>query len=343
MAIFSWRYVEQPFRTGKEKKQASGQSITIAVMATMVLLLGMGLWTMRTDGCPQRMPPAVLAIIDDSSGPSELKALNSDALTCNSDRLPLIGEDNADVPISFVLWGDSHALAVAKLCDKLAKNYRLKGALATKSGATALLGNWNEQVEQEAVNWNHAVLNYVHRNKIPNVIIVSRWSVCADVGNEQETDLFAKALQHTAQSLSGKGIRVWVMMQIPEQPANPQRELALAAWSKRSVPVGITIEQHAEIQQPVFFAFSKLDSSIVLNPHEFCFDAEGRSRIGSGERSFYRDDDHLSYVGAKELIQPLLRPVFAKIADQKTAGMIGASIATDLKARKAFLSKGATW
>lgn len=323
LAVLSWRYVETPFRTGKGKKEVSGRTITIAVMASTIVMLGLGIWTLRSEGYPQRMPAAVLTIIEDSTGSSERKAMNSEAITCNLDRLPLLGETQPDAPISFVLWGDSHALAVAKLCDKLGKDFGIQGALATKSGTAALLGQ--SQFEQEAIEWNDAVLAYMLRNKVDNAIIVSRWSVCAQAGDQEEMDRFAKALDHTVQSLSEKGIRVWIMMQVPEQLENPQKELALAAWSGRSTPVGITREQHAEIQQPVTAAFSDFDSSIVLSPDAFCFDSEGRSRIGSSGNSFYRDDDHLSEVGTLELIQPLLRPVFVLIADQNNGDSADAS------------------
>ena len=80
-----------------------------------------------------------------------------------------------------------------------------------------------------------------------------------------------------------------------------------------------------KIQQPVTAAFSDFDSSIVLSPDAFCFDSEGRSRIGSSGNSFYRDDDHLSEVGTLELIQPLLRPVFVLIADQNNGDSADAS------------------
>ena len=228
LAVLSWRYVETPFRAGKGKREVSGRTITIAVMASTVVLLGLGIWTLRSEGHPQRMPAAVLTIIEDTTGSSERKAMNSEAIACNQDRLPLLGEVQPDAPISFVLWGDSHALAVAKLCDKLAKDYGIQGALATKSGTAALLGQ--SQFEQEAAEWNDSVFAYMDRNKIANAIIVSRWSVCAQAGNQEEMDRFAKALDHTAQSLSDRGIRVWIMKQVPEQLENPQKELALAAW-----------------------------------------------------------------------------------------------------------------
>ena len=344
LAVLSWKYVESPFRSGKQKTQASGRTITFATMASALLMLGLGSWIMRSEGCPERMPAEVLAIIEDTTGSAARKAMNSDVAACNSDHLPLIGDVRADDQISFVLWGDSHALAVAKLCDELAQDYGIKGALATKSGTAAFLGDLQRKGEHESIEWNEAVFNYIHRNRITNVLIVSRWLGCVQSGNKNAADHLAKALDHTTQLLSENGIQVWIMMQVPEQPENPQRGLALAAWSGRSTPYGVTIERHSEVQKPVFQAFAKLDSSIVLNPDVFCFDAEGRSRIGSGKRSYYRDDDHLSYVGAKELIRPLLRPVFAKIAEQKTVGMPSAIVARNQDTSDALsLTKAATW
>ncbi len=318
LAILSWRFVEGPFRTSPLLTRLSGRSLATAVGVSMVLVVGAATQTLRAEGYPARMPAKVLAIIKDSSRPQDLKALDRDAAACDKDELPSIGHRDATLPISFVLWGDSHARALVNLCDELGKQHRLRGVVATRSGTPPLLNPTPEEAPVDAQKWNEAVLRFLRRNRVEHVIIVSRWSVCVRTRQGEDASGLAASLAHTIDALSEMGIRPWILMQVPEQLKNPQHELALAAWSGGDIPVGVTAEQHAAASQTVVQAFtdSQIDPSLILNPLAYCFDAQNRSRIGSASRSFYRDDDHLSDAGALHLIQPVLKPVFESIATQ---------------------------
>ena len=167
-----------------------------------------------------------------------------------------------------------------------------------------------------AVDWNDAVFSYLRRHEISNVIIVSRWCWYVQAETGPDSASLGLALNHTVQSLSENGIRVWIIQQVPEQQENPQRGLALAVWSGRELPLGVSLEQHVETQQHVLQGFSEaaLNGAVLLDPESFCFDGQERSRLGSEIHSFYRDENHLSDTGAVEFVQPLLRPIFAELA-----------------------------
>src|SRR5262249_29960466 len=82
-------------------------------------------------------------------------------------------------PPSFVLWGDSHAMVIASLCDELARSKGLSGQCFGASGITPLLNAWNDhrQTRQIQLDWNRRVVDWIKSNKVPNVIIVSRWEM----------------------------------------------------------------------------------------------------------------------------------------------------------------------
>ncbi len=314
LAVLSWRFVETPFRTSEFWAKLSGRAIlTGAVCSAAVILMG-AVWTVKSGGFPERIPPNVLAIIEDASRPDGYKSMYRDTLACEADFLPLLGKLYPQQPIAFVLWGDSHARAVAELCDEIAHDVGIQGAIATKSGTTPLLDAWHPRVSQDAIEWNDAVFNYLRRHHVPNVLIVGRWTTAAKSGGGEISTKLTEALENTAQSLADRGIQAWFLMQIPEQPGNPQRGLALAAWSESRVPVGISRDQFEMRHQHALRAFTDVTSTNLIDPIPFCFDEFGRSKVGSRKHSYYRDDDHISAVGARELVKPVLLPVFARFA-----------------------------
>ena len=324
LAVLSWRFVETPFRSSEFWTRLSGRSILTGAVFSTALILMVAVWTVRAGGFPERIPPNVLAIIEDSSRPDDLKSMDRDASACEADALPLIGKLNPQQPIAFVLWGDSHARAVAKLCDEMAQEVGIQGAVATKSGTAPLLVARHPQGSQEAMEWNDAVFRYLLRHKVPNVLIVGRWTTVAKVDSAK----FSKALGNTARLLADQGMQAWFLMQIPEQPENPQRGLALAAWSGSRIPEGISREQFETHHRQAIRAFTVITPKELIDPIPYCFDVNGRSRLGSSNHSYYRDDDHLSDFGARELLQPVLQPLFTRFAGEQNGSIRSSNVKT---------------
>ena len=317
LAVLSWKFVEQPFRHGRTAQELSFHTVTSCLLGSTTLLIVFAILSIRTGGFPQRLPTRVHAILADSSTPEDLKAMDRDAPACDADKLPLIGDLDPDQPISFLLWGDSHARAIVQLCDQLGEQYGIKGAVAVKSATTPLLGKWNPTIKQDAVDWNRAVFEYLQRHHIRRVFILARWSAQAEDLGKNAPSKLAVGLRDTTYSLSRKGIKAWYMLQVPEQPENPERSLALAAWRGGASPRGVDALQHEKLQNPVAQAFflSALDRSMILDPRPYCFDAEGLARLGTRYSSYYRDTNHLSNVGAVELLTSLFQPIFEQIAE----------------------------
>ncbi|MDA7493065.1 acyltransferase [bacterium] len=324
LAWLTWRFVEQPFRRSARLTGMSGKRLVGFLIASSMLMVAIAAWTLRSEGIPNRLPRRVRQVINDASKPDGFEKIYRDAEACDLDQLPLIGRVNDEQQISFVLWGDSHARVVSRLCDDLANEFGIQGVVATKSGTSPLLGKWSTSPlmgredprgDREAIAWNDAVLRYLRRNHISNVIIAARWLHCAPA--DKSPDELTLALRNVYTTLTDNGVQVWIMMQVPEMPQSPARELTLATWAGWSLPLGISEEQHLNNQRQVFRAFSDsgIPNSAVLDPRTHCFGVDGNARLGTRERSFYEDRHHLSKIGASQLLQPLLRPVISQIAN----------------------------
>ena len=66
-------------------------------------------------------------------------------------------------------------------------------------------------------------------------------------------------------------------------------------------------------------------SITLLDPAEHCFDESNHCIIGTLQKSFYSDENHVSKAGAEELVRPILRRAFQEIAATKVASNAAAS------------------
>jgi hypothetical protein len=239
-----------------------------------------------------------------------------------------------DGPPSFVLWGDSHAMAIASLCDELARSRGLSGQCLAASGIFPLLGTWNDRptAREIQLEWNRRVVEWIKRNKVANVIIVARWEwavpsrfsdwrardkenrrmmfIIKDdntraVSNEDSRRVLQEHFDETISALQSPDRRVWLVMQVPVQNDLP------GGRSTRGVPAKTYEQQQYEINRVL--KGSKWPMVSVIESGQSWFDSDGFSYVGDSGGSYYIDKDHVSSYGAKKLLGPLLEPVFDRI------------------------------
>lgn len=331
IAYVSWKYVERPFRKGGSFH--SGKTVVSLTFSSSLCLVLFSLWVDNARGLPSRIPDRVLPYAARNAVPERF--VGNTALAQRGD-LPQLGtSSHPSEPIAFLVWGDSHALAIAELCHTLAREHNIRGAIAARGATVPLLGTWCSHNGPQAVEWNQAVLQFVKSRRISNVVLVSRWAVY--IGGEssgERTDLLIRdeqssrvcpeesmavlrrGFERTVAALAADGTNVWIMKQVPMQATDPTRSLFLAAYLERRLSMGVTSETHARQQSGVsrILDASRSSGLQVLDPADCCFDSSGHSRIGDAEGSFYVDDDHISKRGAEILLRPLLEPVFMRIA-----------------------------
>lgn len=350
--VLSWRYIETPFRkhfsetpVWKTAGSAFAVSLAIACLALVVV---------QTQGLPQRLPPQIREMITLKHGydkyVAETEQLKNGKAYVVKTTLPLA--DSCD----FVLLGDSHGMMVATLFEQLTQQHNVNGEFVVKAGVAPLQGVWKvADVGKEGLAWGNAALNYVVSRKPKNVILVGRWSAYID-GPPENTlaryqqilvdeanptsngksamPVFEAAMQRTVASLEDAGCHVWILKQPPEQSCNPQLETPRACFIGYEIPSGVTRQEHLQRQRQANDVIDRLAAASsqihVLDPAGSCFSDSDLSIIGSLEGSFYRDGNHLSRLGAQNLLRPTLVPLFedmqairlAEKADITTSGSI---------------------
>ena len=136
-AVASWRYVERPFR-GKsgllERRQLF--AVALSVMAVAVIASGAAI---VADGWPARSEPAVRRIID---GGNDRRSRNWECgdttpARVRSGELCRTGSPQAATP-TFLVWGDSHARAMADAIGAAGAQADVAGLLALRPGCAPL-------------------------------------------------------------------------------------------------------------------------------------------------------------------------------------------------------------
>ncbi len=331
-ATASWRYVEQPFRTRIVSASRPALFSTMGAAAAFVILIAaVGI---AGRGLPQRLPPqAVQYASGRTDQDSEISACQESLQRIQNVDPCRLGSSKAK-RIDFVVWGDSHAGAIAPAFRVLANETGTSGWLATLPGCAPLLG----VVRRDASGCdrlNDVVISAIEQHDVRTVFLVGRWDV--------------NALGRTGWEIS-RGLRMVSLRDAESRETSPaetravferglSRTLVRLRHSLRSVVLVMDVPNTA-IDTPAFLAKSAIDGNIgrdvridipahggrldsidgmltqlcrewhvmTIDPKLFlCLGSQ--CLVAKDGRSLYQDDHHLSVFGALQLID-VIRPVF---------------------------------
>jgi peptidoglycan/LPS O-acetylase OafA/YrhL len=333
LAYLSWRFVETPWRRprpGQRRRIVYAAAVCSGIAISCVAAI-----VVTSAGAPARFNETVLHIADTRDMPRIYLTTQSAA---QEGRLPTIGFTGDGRQPQFLLWGDSHLESISILCDALANEFGVTGALAMHPGTPPLLDAWTIKNKDEVIGFNRSIRSYVRRHDIAEVVLVSRWSVYIDESPENRGNLIVDAeydlrsgsavetlrrsLRRTLASFQEDGVRVWIMKQVPTQDFDVTRRLQLCEYFGLPLPTGSSREwstAHHRCANRVLEECASLGMRSI-DPDPFCYDEDGRAIIFDGQRSLYVDSNHVSVHGADQLLRPLLGPVFQEIAEFASDG-----------------------
>jgi peptidoglycan/LPS O-acetylase OafA/YrhL len=335
LSILSWRYIETPLRT--KRMLPTTTPLLKASVVTLLVLFCSGAALARLRGLPHRYGTSFAAPLT-AADPEWAHWGNCQAAF--SRQHSAAGLCDLGVPggaPSFLLWGDSHARALASGVQLSAARLGLTGKLATHS-ACPPLGGIERPSRTSCEAFNQAVLRMLaHSPQIKTVLLAARWALSAEgtrYGHESGTSVHLVDLQspgtttrsdaelveiglwRTIDRLHRLGKQVVLVRAIPEvgydvpsayfvahatgRDANALIAPARADYRRRTAEVRALFAQIAA-QQPVAF----VDPARYL-----CTDICPVVRSG---HPMYRDDDHLSTFGSRYLA-PAFDGVFAGLA-----------------------------
>ncbi len=311
LAIFSWKFVETPFR--KRKLLKSRRQIFRLAGVVTVLLFVSGLTIHASGGFPSRMPPAVQEYanaVGDHDYPRGVELKQAQA-----GDFPEIGSGDKGRPIDLLVWGDSHAMAAMPVLDLLCREHSVRGVSATHLATAPLKGYKSDNrnsPKDDGTAFNSAVLEFIHAKHIPDVVLIARWG--GYIETDKGTARLRSGILATMDALQDAGTRIWILRQVPEHPRDVPRDLATAVFNRRDPnKLGLSLAEHLEAyhrQDTLFEGLSeRYPNVVVLNPTDLFVNSFGRCRIALDGKALYRDKDHLTPPGAM-VLRPLFEPIF---------------------------------
>jgi peptidoglycan/LPS O-acetylase OafA/YrhL len=321
-ASFTWKFVENPFRGRNAIGTRAWIFSTAAAVAMLFAVFG-GL-ALATDGFPSRF-----------SGEARFLINSRDDFWKRRDACDhkICHVGTADAPESFILWGDSHAGALAPAFEHLAQSDNIAGAVAFHSGCAPLLGlkRYGAQSE-DCTGYGNSVLDYINAHHIKNVFIHGRWGLYTesvrpeqgipllltpDLRPEENYAVFSQLVNSTLKELHDLNLNVVIIGSVPEVGTNVPETLARDAISGKPVAFNLPREQFMKRQERAFQvlrdAADKYSDQIVY-PHEaLCTTSE--CSVMKEQYPLYSDDDHLSVHGAM-----YLTPMFATLLKAGPSG-----------------------
>ena len=312
VAVLSWRFVETPVR----KRIVFGSRSRIFVLAgtCTAAFVFCGWMIDAKGGFPSRLPETVRSVEWTTPEQQRQKFSRFDLSVENirSGTLTELGAGDKEPEPSFLLWGDSHGMAVLPVLDALCRERKVRGVAATHFGRAPLLG-FAKIGDVQAALFCEEVVSFVRRNHVRDVFLVAHWKfyVADDPAEARH------ALLVTVAALKEAGARIWIMKDVPVQRWPVSRGIAtIMARGGNPDDAGLLVADHIKVSQqyaPFFERLSGLGVSIV-DPAECLVSPAGRCRITKDGVPLYFDDNHLSEKGAM-MLQTCLEPIFNRRAN----------------------------
>ncbi len=337
IAVLSWRYIERPFR-GRDGVLTRNALFGVATAST-VLMITFGAALYLTGGVPQRLPAdvAALAAAAQDRNPTTLQCFNPSAAAVGARDVCRIGAHTPHPP-TFLLWGDSHANAIAPGIEAAALAAGKTGLFVAAAACPPLLGVMRFESRKAAacIDFNETVLDLVTRDRsIATVILAARWVISAngtryknepgepvfitDAQSEQtnrgsvaeNTAVFRRGLSRTLHALAADGKHIVVVGPIPEIGWRVPDVMAKAAYFGTHWDIAPTLNEYRIRQRDVFAILTTLQHEVpfeLVLPHlALCNDHD--CPVARDGAPLYHDEEHLTSYGARTLT-PLFSGVF---------------------------------
>jgi peptidoglycan/LPS O-acetylase OafA/YrhL len=325
LAYFSWKYVERPFRN-KSWLPARSRFFVASGCCSLLLVLGGSAYIVGK-GLPGRLPESLrVAPLGDLSNKRKWRSciFRTSEVQQGGDFCTLGIEGGKP---SFLLWGDSHALALGAGVSFSAREHNRTGGLAAWVGCPPLLGVAPQfpANDTRCQDLNAAVIDYVERNpSIETVILAARWNLyvlgtpfiegevdpvtlvdLADAGAIEGDNprLFARGLEQTIVKLQAMGKQVAVVSQVPEM----RHHVRLAFWTANLTGrnagdlIAVGADDYRERSNVGLRILAQLaerhDVQLLRVDSILCDDS--RCRATHDGIALYTDEDHLSLYGSE--------------------------------------------
>jgi peptidoglycan/LPS O-acetylase OafA/YrhL len=306
LATLSWRFVERPFR---QSGHFTRNQIFAASIAGSAFIAALALVIVVGRGMPYRFDARTLALAAgaDDFDPTRRQCINVALDRAPTDPACAVGSAARRMGMGrFVLWGDSHAAAMATAVDLAADRVRVGGTLVSFNACPPLLGvagprlSWKDQ--QSCLARNAALVERVRADPaIQTVVMTAFWSAYFDPAKPDDTRRLGVALRATLDELGGK--RVIFLLDTPRAPSDLPWALALSRHFGRAPPTLISGDNDLVVR--VAGSVGGKAVTVVSTSSLFCRSPGGCALFANG-RPILSDSNHVGATTARALIGPYL-------------------------------------
>ena len=325
LAVLSWRFVERPFRGAHAVLTRRG--IFVCAGLAMATATAIGIVFDATEGAPARLPVQVarLVAVGDDKPPERRRCEGLAPARIAPDTVCRVNDSAA--PVSFAVWGDSHAMAMMPAFRAASLKAGLNGYNLSSNGCVPLLGVWRPRRDPQAecAGFTQASLGLMQaEDGLRTVFLVARWARhlegtvfgeesgetlwLADidqVATDAETNgtIFTRALSATLQALRDSGLQVVIIGPVPEIGRDVPRVLAKAAWRREAVDMSLPLSAHLERQANVHSVLAQSARAYgarYADPAAYLCGAACPVVSANGV-PLYFDDNHLASAGNVKL------------------------------------------
>jgi len=312
LAVLSWKLVETPFRRRRWLGEQR-QIFTFAGISTALLLLT-AFAVCSFKGFPSRFSAQVLAYAETrehiKTEPEFQRFQHQIGLEqVQTEHLVELGSAPSSQPISLLMWGDSHAKAIAPALDRVCHELSQRGVMACYNVTPPVLkyvSKNNSSLAKMAPQVAQAVVEFVARRKIKKVILAARW------GNYSESAEFRADLVETVRTLLDQGTKVFVLKHVPEHGFDVPSVAAFTMMRGGDLDaMGTSQEQHRKdvaVMDETFAKLTQMGATVVDPAGYFLNSSRGIYRAVDHGKLLYFDNSHLSLDGAY-LLAPLFKPI----------------------------------
>lgn len=284
LAVFSWKFIEQPFR--KPKHRASRRAVLMAGVVVIAFGAGLGAVGVKGNGFPNRFPdyeePVKLSGAFWRNGTCFFEE-GQDYYVWDAKACTLVDGGKETV----MLWGDSFAAHYVPGILAHASRIPYRVLQHTAAGCPPVLA-YESFARPQCHAFNQHALKVIQEEHVTHVILSGRWVGLQGRGLAQLKDTIAQ--------LKVMGVRVTVLGQSPVFAA-PVRIIAYrkkvrddAAWLNSNSPaLNNTLRAIAA------------DAEFINPTDRLCTD--GQCAYRQGGKFLYSDAEHLSQVGSRRAVE----------------------------------------
>lgn len=319
LAYLTYAYIEHPIRFGRFK-QTRGILVVLPLVVGLLSVGVVGKLTQGKRGFPQRINSQEVAPASEMTSEHQCRAVglppDASCIISNPDHHPNVA-----------LIGDSHASHFAAGLQDHTMSHGQNLVVLSGPGCVPFLDVRTRNVKGdpqtcgEIVSW---IYSYINENpQINTIYIATRGPISLNgktYGEEEvagryidsdnypaaktQKELFVQSLDRTLARLLNDGKKVFIILDNPELGFNPQlcSDLPLIRQTKLTcaIPRAEVDARNADYREIMREAQSKYPNINLIDTFKvFCDDSLCYAR--KNDRMLYRDNNHLTVFGSKEL------------------------------------------